>query len=130
MVKSYQPDNYEKTHPIIPHGLSVVITAPSVFEFTGPMSPERHLEGARLLGGDVSPQAKAKDAGAILGDVLRDYMRKMKIPDGISSLGYTTADIPSLVKGALGQERVNKLAPRPQSEEDLHGIYEDALSAY
>ena len=35
LAKNYNPDDYGKEYPIIPHGLSVVITAPSVFNFTG-----------------------------------------------------------------------------------------------
>ena len=35
LAKNYNPEDYTKEYPIIPHGLSVVITAPSVFNFTG-----------------------------------------------------------------------------------------------
>ncbi len=97
------------------------------------MSPDRHFEGARLLGANLTGKERREDAGNILGDVLRGIMQTMKIPNGIrwggsfsvvaleicilmclflSSLGYGREDIPGLVKGALPQERVNKLAPR------------------
>lgn len=129
MVKGYQPDGYTKKHAIIPHGLSVVITAPAVFNFTAPMCPERHLDAAAMLGNE-GMNNKKEDAGLILSDMVREIMDVMKVPDGLSALNYTKDDVPGLVAGAIPQDRVNKLAPRPQTEEDLTALYENSLSVY
>lgn len=75
------------------------------FSHKGPLCPERHLEGAELLGYENIRTAHRKDAGKILSDVMRGVMDKMKVPNGLKALGYTNDDIPGLVKGALPQVR-------------------------
>ena len=46
----YVPQSYESAgKDLVPHGLSVTITAPEVFSFTAPACPDRHLKGTEAL---------------------------------------------------------------------------------
>lgn len=127
-VKEFVPADYG-TDPIIPHGLSVTMTAPAVFRFTAVSDPDKHLEAAELLGSNISGKKQA-DAGKVLADTILEYMEKMGIGNGLSSLGYTFEDIPKLVKGALPQKRLLQIAPIQQSEDDLTKLLEDSLTIY
>lgn len=129
MVKAYKPDGYAVEKALVPHGFSVILNAPAVFRFTAQACPERHLEAAEALGADISGVAPA-DVGKALADTITGYMQRLGVPNGLGAVGYTSADIPALVQATLPQHRVTKLSPRPASEEDLAGLFEDALRAW
>lgn len=126
LVRDYRPEGYPADHPMIPHGVSVILNAPAVFRFTAPACPERHLEAAQILGADVS-HARTADAGKILADRIISLMQRLKVPNGLCAVGYSREDIPTLVRGALPQHRVTKLSPRPAGEEDLARMFEENL---
>jgi len=126
MVRDYMPDGYEIDHPLVPHGMSVVLNAPAVFRFTAPANPQRHLEAAQALGADVTG-AEPEDAGTILADRVIDFMRDVGIPNGLSAVGFTSDDIPILVEGTMPQQRITKLAARPNDEKDIARMFEDAM---
>jgi hydroxyacid-oxoacid transhydrogenase len=129
MVKYYVPEGYPSEHPIIPHGMSVVLNAPAAFRFTGPANPERHLEAARLLG-VTGAGAEAGRAGETLAAAVIELMRKTGMPNGLAAVGYTEADVDRLVEGTLPQHRVTRLCPRPFTHEDLHRIFLDSLTLW
>ena len=105
------------------------------FQFTAPACPERHLEVASILatGGERNDKFKdrpKKDAGAILADILRKFLSEVHVDDGLKSLGYSTSDIPALVKATLPQQRVTKLAPLTHTQEDLARLFEHSMKLY
>jgi hydroxyacid-oxoacid transhydrogenase len=129
MVRNYRPPGYPTDHPLVPHGISVIVNAPAVFRFTSSACPERHLKAAELLGANVSG-AKRDDAGKILADQIVILMRDLKVPNGLRELGYESADIPALVEGTLPQHRVTKLSPRPAGPDDLARLFEASMTIW
>jgi len=127
-VRSYRTPGYPTDHPLVPHGFSVILNAPSVFRFTAQASPDRHLEAAEALGVDISHR-RTEDAGRILAGRILWFMQRLNTPAGLGDLGYTLQDVPALVEGTLPQHRVTKLSPRPAGPEDLAKLFEDAMTA-
>ena len=128
-LRSFCTPGYVTDHPLIPHGFSVILNAPAVFRFTASANPPRHLEAAAALGADVT-NARPKDAGKILADRLTWYMQRLKTPNGLKAIGYSSSDIPALVEGTLPQHRVTKLSPRPFGPEELAALFEEAMTAW
>lgn len=129
MVRDFKPDGYISDHPIIPHGMSVILNAPAVFRFTGPTNPSLHLEAARLMGAETAG-AGQDEAGEILAGAIVDLMRKAGMPNGLSAVGYGPDDVDALVEGTLPQHRVTKLSPRPFGPEELRDLFLDSMTCW
>jgi hydroxyacid-oxoacid transhydrogenase len=128
-VKTYRAPGYEVDHPLVPHGVSVILNAPAVFRYTAPANGYKHLVAAQALGVDVSCVWEA-DAGPALADQITWFMDRLKVPNGLKALGYSTTDIPALVEGTMPQHRVTKLSPRPAGPEELARLFEESMTAW
>jgi hydroxyacid-oxoacid transhydrogenase len=126
LVRDFRPAGYPADEPLVPHGMAVIVNAPSVFRFTAEVSPERHLEGARLLGADAQG-AVPKDAGEVLAQELIRIMRAVRIPNGLSGVGYTEDDVAALTEGAYPQQRLLQNAPREMSKPVLADLFRQAM---
>lgn len=126
MVRDFRPEGYPPDHPIVPHGMSVILNAPSVFRWTAEANPERHLLAARLLGAKTDG-AGPEDAGEILANAIIALMRRTGMPNGLAVVGYGADDIPALVEGTMPQHRVTKLSPRPANADDLAELFAGAM---
>jgi hydroxyacid-oxoacid transhydrogenase len=126
LVRDYVPQGYRTRHPMVPHGMAVILTAPSAFRFTYTTASERHLRAAELMGVPVSGLSEA-DRRETLPRALIALMRDIGIPNGLSAVGYTERDIPALVEGTLKQPRLLAGAPRAVAAADLDWILRDAM---
>lgn len=129
LVREFIPTGYQVDHPIVPHGMSVILHAPAVFRFTAPTNPQLHLDAARWMGAETRGAAP-EDAGDILAGAIVDIMRKTGMPNGLSAIGFGPADVEQLVAGTIPQHRVTKLSPRPASPEDLQQLFLDSMTCW
>jgi hydroxyacid-oxoacid transhydrogenase len=129
MVRDYVAEGYPTHHPMIPHGMSVILNAPAVFRFTAAANPERHLYAASLMGVKVS-EARAEEAGDLLAGAIIVLMRKTAMPNGLKAVGFGPEDVDQLVAGTLPQHRVTKLSPRAAHADDLKQLFLDSMTLW
>ena len=126
-VKDFHPKDYPADEAMVPHGMSVALTAPEAFRFTFDASPERHVRAAELL----APGAdRPSDLVEFLPTVLADLMRDIDIPNGVGAVGFGEADIPDLVEGTMKQQRLLATCPKEVTEDDIAGIFRRSLSLW
>jgi len=129
----YKHAGYEVDTPIIPHGVSVAVTAPAVFKFTAASNPDRHLAAAECFGVDIS-QVKRESAGEVLSEALAKFLIGLgDQPRGLKQLGFGREHIDMLVEGTIPQKRVLMLAPNLEQQnldmerEQLTNLFEEAM---
>jgi len=119
-VKDFHPKGYPAEEPMVPHGMSVSLTAPEAFRFTFSARPERHLRAAELL---APRMERPDDPAEVLPAALVALMRDIEIPNGIGGVGYDKSDIGDLVEGTMKQQRLLATAPREVTEDDVAEIF-------
>tara|TARA_B100000676_G_scaffold119539_2_gene119095 strand:- start:1466 stop:2743 length:1278 start_codon:yes stop_codon:yes gene_type:complete len=129
MVKDFYPDGYDVDHPIVPHGISVILNTAAVVRFTSPADPQRHLTAAKALGADIT-DVPDESAGEVLANQVIHFMQTLNTPSGLRAVGYDESDIPALVEGTLPQHRVTKLSPIEAQAEELTNLFTDSLEIW
>ncbi|MGH7120210.1 MAG: hydroxyacid-oxoacid transhydrogenase [Acetobacteraceae bacterium] len=119
----YHAPDYPPDHAFVPHGFSVIVTSPAAFRYTYDAAPEKHVRAAELLRG----HAIAAPDRESLPEALTALMKAVGAPSGIAALGYTEADIPAIVEGALKQERLLAGAPKRVDAAVLRDIVRQSL---
>jgi alcohol dehydrogenase class IV len=126
-VKDFHPKDYPADEPMVPHGMSVALTAPEAFRFTFEASPQRHIRAAELL----EPGAdRPSDDSEFLPTVVAALMRDIDIPNGLTAVGFDEGDIPDLVSGTMKQQRLLATCPREVTEDDIAGIFSRSMSLW
>jgi len=125
LVRDYRAPGWPSNHPLVPHGISVIVNSPAVFRFTGPACPDRHLAAAAAMGADTD-DADAAAAGDLLADRVIEMMRATGIPNGLQGVGYGAEDVAALTDRAFAQKRLIDNAPCPVSRDQLQALFQAA----
>jgi hydroxyacid-oxoacid transhydrogenase len=126
-VRDFHPEDYPQHEAMVPHGMSVALTAPEAFRFTFDSNPDRHIRAARLL----APGADAtSDPAEALPAALTSLMHDIGIPNGVAAVGYHETDIAALVDGTMKQQRLLATCPKEVTEEDIAGIFRRSMELW
>lgn len=124
-ARNYVPDGFAATRSFVPHGQSVIVTAPAAFRFTFAGAQERHKRAAALLG--VSSEEILDDPQGAIPRWLSALIRDTGGPTCLEELGLSSEDIPAMVERSMGQQRVLVCAPLKVGEADIENVFRETL---
>jgi alcohol dehydrogenase class IV len=127
LMQDVTTEGYQVKAPFVPHGISVAVSAPSIFRYTAAGAPERHFEAANYLQADLRG-ADVDDSGEALAKRIIELMRKTGVPNGLNGVGFGLQDVPALAASSARQVRAIANSPRETNLVDIENIYAAALS--
>jgi alcohol dehydrogenase class IV len=129
MTRDWHVDGYPRGKTLVPHGMAVVLSNPTVWRYTAPTNPQRHIHCAECLRADPKHvhDARDEDAGELLASRIIELMRATEMPNGLGALGFGEKDIDALATGAEPQYRVIKNGPVDVGREEIKALYRGAL---
>lgn len=109
----------------VPHGVACAILLPTVMRFNMPVSVDKYVEIAKACG-VYRPEMTREEAAEAACKAIEDLSRLVGIPQHLSELGITEADIPALADQAI-TDVCTPGNPRPVTREDIVELYHKIL---
>lgn len=89
-----------------------------------------NLQKKQLFRGASVENAKDESAGELLAEQVIKLMQRLKMPNGLSEVGFSDSHIESLVTGTLPQHRVTRLSPRPAGSDELQALFRSGMKLW
>ena len=117
-------------HPLgslfdIPHGVANALLLPTVMEFNMPCCLDKYPEIARAMGVDTAGMSR-EEASRAACEAVKALAIEVEIPQRLSELGITVADIDRLADQALA-DVCTPGNPRPVTLDDIKTLYRSLL---
>lgn len=129
LSRGYFPPDYPADHSLVPHGMSVVLTAPAIFRWTANAAPAPHREAAILLGAP-SNEVDEINAGEAIAERLTTLMKAIGMPNGLNGVGVTDDDLDELVRGTVPQQRLLVISPKEPSEHEIRQLFAESMKLW
>ncbi len=129
LSRDYFPPDYPHDHSLVPHGMSVALTAPAIFRWTADAAPDAHRQAALLLGASPT-EVDESNAGEVLADIFTGIMKATGMPNGLKGVGITETDLDALVAGTLPQQRLLVISPKQPTEADIRQLFADSMTLW
>ena len=109
----------------VPHGVANALLLPTVMEFNMPACMDKYPRIADAMGVDITGMTPEEASQAAV-EAVRQLALNVGIPQHLSELGITAADIPALAEQAIA-DVCTPGNPREVTLDDIKALYTKVL---